>query len=213
MSKKLYPQISIASFVQRANDIVVACRNDRAELEKAGLQWEQVERASVLLKECSDTEAQLRVIKQDNMLLTADLRTYKSQCRIMRNHLARQIRNAAKTLNIDFHLPQYKSHLSQADLVQDLNDLGVLCRNNRSLLEKTGFDLKIAEQATHKSKELAERIAEIEVNKTNTVSEQLLHRNVLCKELYDLLKGICLIGRTTFMDNPLRKRFYQKIKE
>lgn len=213
MSRKLYPQISIASLIQRANDIVVACRKDRSELEKAGLRWELVERASVLLKECSDTDAQLQIIKQDNKLLTAHFKRYLSQCRMMRNQLARQIRNAGVTLNVNFHLPQYKSHLSRADLVQDLNDLGVLCRKNRVLLEKTVFDFKLADQVSHKSKELAERIAEIEVDRSNTLTEQLLYRNALCKELYDLLKGICLIGRTTFMNDPQRIRFYQKIKE
>lgn len=134
MNKTIYPKISIASIVQHANDIVFACRNDRSELEKAGLHWEDVEHLATLLVECSDADAQWRVQKENSVFTTAHQKKYLQECRTLRSRLAANIRDALKILGSDTKLPGYKEWWVQCDLVQDLNDLAALPFTKSSII-------------------------------------------------------------------------------
>jgi hypothetical protein len=70
MNKKKYPKISIASIVQRAQDLVVVCERDSSELKIVKLPWDHVLRLAVLVKECADAEALLQLKKESNVLAT-----------------------------------------------------------------------------------------------------------------------------------------------
>ena len=109
-------------------------------------------------------------------------------------------------------LPSYKKSYTKAELVQDLNDLAVICRTNRSLLEKTCFDFDLAEHSASKAKELAEKIADLVVNRETELSTKLNYRNTVCYDLYEGIKTICLFGRKAFLDDPLRKTNYRTFK-
>jgi hypothetical protein len=212
LNKKPYPKKNIASLVQHANDLVLTCRNDRHELETAGFQWEQVERLVVLLNECSNAEAEWRLTKEKSVIATMEHRLYLQECRQIRSRLSSSIRIVIKILGVDLKIPSYKKNWTQAEIVQDLNDLAVICRINHNLFEKTCFDFQLAEHAAFKAKELAEKIADIVVKRETQLSTHLNNRNSVCSELYESIKAICLFGRKAFVDNPLRRINYHTFK-
>jgi hypothetical protein len=45
-----YPKINIANFLQRPNDLVYICQQDKTELVAAGLLWEKVEKLTHLFQ-------------------------------------------------------------------------------------------------------------------------------------------------------------------
>jgi hypothetical protein len=212
MNKKTYPKKNIASLVQHANNLVFISRHDRSELEKSGMQWSQVERLSTLLTECSIAEAQWRLTKENCILATKQHKLYLLECRKIRTRLASNIRVAIRILGVDMKIPSYKNSWSGAELVQDLNDLAVICRTNHSLFEKTRFDFDLAEHSAFKAKELAETIANVIVERETRLSTQLEYRNSVCNELYEGIKTICLFGRKAFVNNPLRRINYHTFK-
>jgi hypothetical protein len=212
MNKTIYPKICIASIVQHANDIVFACRNDRTELEKAGLHWEDVELLATLLVKCSEADADWQIQKGKSVSATTNHKKYLQECRNLRSRLAANIRDALKILELDIKLPGYKKWWVQCDLVQDLNDLAVMCRINHEQFAKTCFDFELAEKAAVTSKELSKSMADLIISRDYHLPQHQKHHTAIYKELYDLIKKVSLYGRKAFRDDPLRKKNYHSIK-
>jgi hypothetical protein len=203
-----YPKIAVASLIQRASDIVAACRRDRKELCQAGLDWKSVEKLAALIVPCADIEAQYRSQKQNDREKTALVRDRVVQCRELRDATVKAVRVAFISAGIEATVPVFLRNQAAAGVVQDLCDIAMFCHLNVEQLKKTRFDFRIADEAGKAAKELAETLAENSYNKTRP-SELLEKRNQLCKELYENMADICAIGRQTFEKDPLRRKTYR----
>jgi hypothetical protein len=212
LNNKTSPKVSISSIVQRANDLVFVCRNDRVELENAGLCWESVERIAILLQECSVADAEWKLRKEKLVRATADHKKFIRECRSIRSHLAANIRTAVSISGSKVKLPGLYKNWKQSDLVQDLNDLAFICNKNRTLFEKTSFDFDLATLAACRVRELSNSIANLVVDRELIVINQLSHRNLTYNELYTKIKDICVLGRKAFSENSNRKRNYYAIR-
>ena len=212
MSNRQYPKIGIAALIQRANDLVVACRNDRAELEKAGLEWELVEKTASMVNLAADAAAQYQVARERSARLTLRHKEFVLECRQLRSILAENLRIAERKKQIVLNVPSYKKRRLHANLVQDLYDLGVICRDNRECIEATGFDFALEAQAFQKSEELAEQIAERTVACSSGLLKLHTARNLLFDELHRTIQYICMFGRKVFKDNQARKKNYYAVK-
>ena len=210
-SSALLSQITFASLVQRANDLANACRRDRAELIKAGLKWSDVDDLMVLLKKCSDFDAEWGVQREKGVAATRELDAFVEKCRKLRGLTIKTMHQALMRAGLDIRLPSYRKSRSRVALVQDLNDVAVLCRMYQQKLEAVGFDGKSSYRAACASKELSDALADAELAKS-TPLKALNDRNAACRELYESALRICLIGREAFSNDPHRKNDYRTIK-
>jgi hypothetical protein len=203
-----YPKIAVATLIQRASDIVAACRRDRKELCDAGLDWKNVEKLSGLIAPCADIEAQYRNQKQNDREKTALVHDRVVKYRALRNTTVKAVRAAFVLAGIEAAVPVFPRKQAGAGVVQDLSDIATFCQLNAEQLKKTSFDFRMADKAGNSAKELAEALAENGYSKTRP-SELLEKRNRICRELYEAMNDICKIGRLTFEKDPLRRKTYR----
>jgi hypothetical protein len=203
-----YPKIAVASLIQRASDIVAACRRDRKELCEAGLDWKNVEKLDSLIVPCADIDAEYRYKKQTDREKTALVHGRVAQCRELRNTTVKAVRTAFILAGIEATAPIFPRKQASSGVVQDLSDIAVFCQLNAEQLKKTHFDFRMADKAGRAAKELADALAEYAYNKTRP-SELIEKRNRLCKELYEIMANICKIGKIIFEKDPLRRKAYR----
>jgi hypothetical protein len=151
-----YPKIAVDSLIQRASDIVAACRRDREELCEAGLDWKLVENLGKLVSPCTDVEAEYRYQKCCDREKTAQMRDRMVQCTQLRDDTVKAVRNAFSSAGIKAAVPSFPRKQSGASLIQDLSDIAMFCRLNADQLKETPFDFRIAEKARHTVKELSD---------------------------------------------------------
>ncbi len=211
LPKEKFPKLSISSLVQRGNDLTVACRQDRLELEAAGLRWEDVERLGALLQECSVTDALFKLEQEDSVTRSAALKKYVARCRRLRNKVVRELREAANSISLPLRIPNYSRSFSRSELVQDLNDLSVLCRTSQKELEEAGFDMSLAESAYEESQKLSLAIARTILDR-ETADTLLRKRNALCQHIFAFVSDICSIARLVFSKHPRIQNYYSSRK-
>jgi hypothetical protein len=202
-----HPKIAVAVLVQRAADLFAVCRRDKSDLVKVGLQWETVEKMANLTPLCAIIEAKWVVSKEIKVAETARLLDYVRTCRKFRNMVVCSIRAAALEAGITIPLPRYRNSWAQAELVQDLNDLTVVCRNYRDILRETRFDMELEQKSAHLCKELADRLAKSTVLREQ-LADRITGRNEACRELYLLVLDICRIGKFAFPEDPRARDYH-----
>lgn len=147
MNTRNYPKVNIASLIQRANDLITVCTRDFDYLKQYGLTKEMIneldrlfvqsEQAFVDHAMCKDT------LDEKQRLLTL---RYKEAYKL-RSDLAEHIKRLCLLLNIELRLPSYSCRKQQADLVQDLHDLGTVCRTYKEQFIGQQFDTTLIDQA------------------------------------------------------------------
>lgn len=202
------PKVNMASFIQRANDLAVICRRDRAELEAHGLRWTEVEELARLVMVCSDAEARWRLAREDDTKARKELDVYAGECRLFRNRIVGRFRNGNEYAVTGYPVPKFKRSGGRAELVQDLHDCHVLCR---TFSEKNGgkapVDPDLGREALERSRKLSEMYATVVLGRQD--SEELKQRrNMLYHRMYHLIRSICACGRHAFSDDPRITQYY-----
>jgi hypothetical protein len=212
MQKKNFPKKNISRLIQRANDIVVACRRDKHELTGLGLSWEKVQELAELAPVCSDIDIQYRLQKETNALATSELKDVIKKCIALRTRLAEDIRTAFGIAEVHYVLKGTWKNKTQTALVQDLNDLAVLARIYRSELERVNFDFTLAHHAACESKELSMLIATVTLDREMVTTTEQTNRYEMLISLYNKMKVICTYGRRAFAKDPVRRFAYRAIE-
>lgn len=140
------------------------------------------------------------------MARTAQLKRYVVECRLFRNRLAGKLREA-EIPSGPLRLPDYSKSWRRCDLVQDLNDLAVVCRTYKTELEEAGFDMSLAQKASDDSQRLSIFIAETILDR-GSVATFLRRRNALCQEMLTLIYGICNLARSVFYKDPRIQNYF-----
>ncbi len=92
-----------------------------------------------------------------------------------------------------------------ADLIQDLADLGVLASSNEAALAVIGYDTKLTEECSVMADELANLLAEINGNDRSDVMEMRNRAYTYLKEAVDEIKRY---GKYVFWEDKDRKSIY-----
>ena len=203
-----YPKIAVDSLIQKASDIVAACRRDQKELSESWLDWKIVEKLDALVSPCADIAAEYMYEKQTGREKTAEMRDFMLRCCTLRDTLIKAVRASFTLTGIEDSLPHFTRSRDSAGIVQDLSDISVFCSLNAEQLKKTPFDFQKADEAGSAVKELANTIAENQCRRS-TPSKTLEKRNQLFRELYEAMATICVIGRFVFRKDPLRRKAYR----
>lgn len=199
--------IPIACLIQEANDLYLFCNNDKKELLSEGVDWGEVERLPELLEKCNDAEVDYQLYIDSSKIETVKLKNLVLRCRKLRTSIAEKLRAIATRTNNLFAVPSYRKNWSREELLQDLNDLAVIGKDNLEILHSYKFDLTQLDLASKLSVELSEKIVEVLVSKPSE-SNQKAVRDKLAQELTFLISRIRTAGKAAFIDNPLRRKVY-----
>lgn len=212
MAKRKYPKISITSLIQRANDIATACRYDKEVLLTVMLPWEKVERLAELVKELIDAQVNYKLQLEDNRTATQNLKKLINECKKSRSLVRNRINNALKRAKVSFVIPAMSQKKARTAIAQDLNDLAVLCHQNRSTLSSVNFDFTLEEKAAQASKKLSDTAVEILLDREEIEFKEFEQRKAITHEIITLAREICCYGRDAFPDSPERRYPYRRIR-
>lgn len=202
------PRVCMATLLQKANDIAVACRRDRSELEAAGLDFEKVENLASLGLECTFVEAKWRVSERECVSETAALEEYIKECRRKRSDIAKKINAALVFYPAHIPDPPVLADKSRASLIQHFCDLHVYIREYGEELRRGGLDVALKDEALELMQELSDRCISTVVNRNGP---ELLKRkrNRMCQEIIRSICDICGFVRTVFRHDDPRLKDYR----
>ena len=196
-------RIPVSRLLQDAHDLWYSGTQDRAELEPFGIDWAMVERIPELVKMCSDAEAQWQMYRIDYSIENAKIREKLKNGWQVRAELTEYIRYAFKLEKIAVTLPLVRSNRSDSGLMQDLNDLAVIARENWEIVQKSGLSMALVDQAAELSVSLACISAEHAAN-VPKLSEQKKKRDMLLREIVQCVDTIRQTARLAFRTAPDR---------
>jgi hypothetical protein len=204
----LTPNIPIDVFVQEAENLFHWCLDDMQELTRVGLAWDVVTSLPVRAGACR--EAQSLWIKERNTSQEAESK-WKVEAPAafeLRDELLHQFRFAfRKDDGLLARVEEIAQGNTNADMVQDLNDLATLGKAHTDLLTNIGFDLSLLDQAA----DIADRMGDL-LGATNgerkSVSEAMQLRDKAYTYLKKAVDEIRECGKFVFWRNPDRLKGY-----
>lgn len=173
------PNMPIDNFIQEAFDLYEWAKDHKKALVQAGLEAE-------LLDTLSDRAAALRYAqsvwnKQRNSRKEAQKEwNIKSvEAREFKSDLEADFRFAfRKDERLISKVKKIEEGHSNADMIQDLQDLAVLGSDNKDLLKKISFDLSQLEKAATLSTELGQLLAQVNGDRAEGNVEKVLRDRV-----------------------------------
>ncbi len=150
------PNMPVGEAVQEAENLVAWCEEDKAELTKAGLDWQLVEDLPLRAGACryaqsiwareSQNQEEAEKEWKDKSPAAFDLRDK------LVHHFTFAFRKAPELLS---KVQIIREGYSRADMLQDLSDLNVLGKDNIELLKQIGFDFKLLTEAATQADDLS----------------------------------------------------------
>jgi hypothetical protein len=205
-----YPNRNVASLIQRANDLVHACRRDKQELLAAGMDWQFVERAARLIPLLAQTEAECKLDREVRWTDTANLNSFVKECRKLRTRIATDLRTAAAAHSIPLRVPPLSNKCCRSELVQALADLSFIINSFKTELQQAHFDVSLAALVGDTATKLSLQMADIVLDREAPLP-RLEKRNTYFHELRTLLISICTFGRKSFPSDTRLRRAYRTI--
>jgi len=202
------PTVPVDVFVQEAENLAHWCPGDQAALVNASLDWHLVISLPVRAGACR--EAQSIWIKERNMSEGAG-QLWKAEAPAafsMRDQLVHTFRYAfRKDAGLLARIDEIALGDSNADMVQDLNDLSVLGKAHLDLLVPINFSPDALDEAAA----IADRMADL-LGATNGERKEVSESMIIRDKAYTYLKlavdEIRECGKFVFWRNPDRLKGY-----
>lgn len=207
-SEVLTPNIPIDVFVQESENLYHWCKDDQDILVRVGLDWNLVTTLPIRAGACR--EAQSLWNKERNTRQEAE-QAWKEQAPAafdLRDQLLHDFRFAfRKSEGLLKRVDEIAQGDTNADMVQDLNDLATLGKANTGLLTPISFDLAKLDLAA----DLSDRMGDL-LGATNgerkEVSEAMQIRDKAYTYLKQAVDEIRECGKFVFWRNPDRLKGY-----
>jgi len=200
--------IPVANSIQEANDLYHWAQEDKEALSDYGPVWELVEDLPARLEALSKAEALWQTQWHDRQQRSQEWNELSQLAYDLRNRLLVDFRYAFR--NHPALLKPLKSserRKSHPKMIQDLNDLSVLGRANRQLLEAIRFDMSLLEKAAQTSVEMSALLAKTTTSRMELGSAKT-KRDQAYTYLKDAVDEIRRTGRYVFRRNKVRYRGY-----
>ncbi|MDG5815342.1 hypothetical protein QA601_09645 [Chitinispirillales bacterium ANBcel5] len=205
-SQPLVPiKMPLAVLLQQACDMHKICYSDLEAVKKVGLDMSLVDAIPQLVLDLSKAHSDWINVKKDSVQEGKELKKYIAEMCKFRTDLSRSLRFAAKKAGVKLVVPYYKTR-SGYEVSQHLNDLAVMGRRKRWMLEKINFDMSILEEAVHHSFNLTEKI--IFRRQSRPVdSKERKARDELYSKLYRIVEEIRICGKFAMRHSRRRKLY------
>lgn len=198
------PTVPIGIYVQEAENLYHWALDDKAALIAAGLNWNYVTKLPALAGACR--EAQSLWIKERNTRQQAEQEWKKKSPGAfqLRDQLIHSFRYAFRSKDdLLSRIADIEQGDTNADMVQDLNDLSVLGKANLELLNAVGFDPVILDAAALMSDQMGDLLGA-----TNGERQKDSDIMIIRDKAFTLLKSsmdeIRECGKYVFWRNPDR---------
>lgn len=202
------PTVPVNVFVQEADDLYLWCQDDREQLIQAGLDWNQVSLIPLCAKICREFQSQWLKTYKSTDKIKKEWETKSPEAMNLRSELqhdfAFAFRNDEQLLS---QIREIAQKQSRASLVQSLNDLEVIGRGQKPLLDAIGFDSSKLDRSAGLAPEMAKLIAQMESSKKQNDESKLVRDQAYAylKQLVDIVR-VC--GKYKFRENPERLAGY-----
>ena len=204
----LTPNIPINVFVQEAEDLYHLSLGDQNELTRVGLDWNLVLGLPARAGACR--EAQSLWNKERNTREEAE-QAWKNEAPAafdLHDQLLHEFRFAfRKSDGLLSRVDEIAQGDTNADMVQDLNDLATLGRANGDLLGKVGFDFSLIDTAANLSDRMGDLLGATN-GERKEVSEAIQIRDRAYTYLKLAVDEIRECGKFAFWRNPDRLKGY-----
>lgn len=198
-----HSRIPLAELIQEGCDKHYMCTKDKQELLRWGIDWQLVEKLPELTSACSNEETEWQILSKEKKGVTAELKEMLSQGRKVRTCLAQIIRKIKLFKESGHKLPAYRDRRRQADIIEDLYDLFVLCNKLLGTDPDCIPDSVLVGQALSLHNSIREQNM-IQLSYRADIAECLQRRNTLAKELKKIIDYINDTGQNAFIDNPAK---------
>ena len=204
----LTPNIPIDVFVQEAENLYHWCKDDQQALMKVGLDWNFVLSLPVRAGACR--EAQSLWNKERNTRQEAE-QAWKDQAPAafdLRNQLIHDFRFAFRKYDgLLARVDEIAQGDTNADMVQDLNDLSVVGKANPEPLVAINFDMPLLDTAAEVSDSMGDLLGATN-GERKEVSEAMLIRDKAFTYLKQAVDEIRECGKFAFWRTPDRLKGY-----
>ncbi len=197
----------VATYLQEADDLYAWCQPDKAALVGAGLDWRIVEDIPVRAGALREIVSRCAVLR---FTMSAAKEQWKEKAKAlsaMRSALLHSFRFAYReNSRVMERISAIAGSRSHAAMIQDLNDLSVLGKNNPGELPAIGFDMRMLDKAAELAVECADILA------SSTLGSAYGEAKRIKDKAFTLLKlavdCVYECGRYVFWQNEERKRGY-----
>nr|WP_319401530.1 hypothetical protein [uncultured Carboxylicivirga sp.] len=202
--KSSKPTQPIAVLVQEASNLYEWCLDDLEQLQSVGLTKEKINDLLPRIENCRKIQAlwtkQVQTIKESRLKWRVELPKAMQLRKEVVISMRFAFRNHPELIN---RLPVTSKGNGYAFLIQALNDLAFLAKNNTSLLISINFDLALIDKLEETSDMLTELWAIVKVEENSNNDFKLL-RNRSFWHLYQLVTEIREAGRYVFRNTQSR---------
>ncbi len=202
------PRSSVDSFLQNSENLIVWCQDDKAKLTKAGLDWSLVADVPLRIGACRHAESIWTKDKNTRADAREKWKQLSPAAHELRDDLVHDLGYAfRKHPDLLRVLDEIKEGKSNYDMIQDLNDLAVLGKDNLQLVKDIGVGEEKLDRAAKLSDESASLYAQVNGDK-NEQNPSKLMRDRAYTYLSIAVDEILACGRYVFRKDPNRLKGY-----
>ncbi len=202
------PNMPIDVYLQEAENLYHWCQDDEALLTGAGLDWAQAQEIPVragALREAQSLWFKERFTREE---AEKQWKEQSPEGYDLRNRLLHSLRYAYRNAS-DLHgrVTAIAEGSGHADMIQDLNDIAVLGKENLEPLQKINFEVALLDEAATTADALSDLLA-----KATTDREENNNARVIRDQAYTYLKQavdeVRDCGQYVFWRNDERQKGY-----
>lgn len=202
------PNMPVSVFIQEGEDLYKWCHSDKDVLTSKGLDPVTVDELPVCLGALREAQSQWNAERNSQEEAAQNWREESPAAYDLRNTLLHDFRYAYRNReDLLSRVAAIADGTGHADMIQDLNDLAVLGRENPAELGGINFDAALLDQAAQTADELGELLAIVngsreEHSEIKTIRDKAY---TLCKGMVDEIRAC---GQYAFWRNPDRVKGY-----
>lgn len=201
------PNMPVAVFIQEAEYLYHSCKDDQQALIRVGLDWELVNSLPTRSRACSQAQALWRNESKSHPKSTQDWKEQSPAAFALYDQMIHSFRFAFRRhKNLLATVNEITDGNTDSDLVQNLNDLSVLGKDNLDLLTAISFEIDLLDTAALLAGNMAKLLAAMYSEKKSR--ESVIMRNKAYTYLKQAVDEIRICGKFAFRHNPIRQKAY-----
>jgi len=200
--------IPVTVFLQEARNLYDWCQADKERLIAGGFDWKLVEDMPARITALREAQSIWAEAKNRHKESEAMWLEKNPVAAALKKEILHNMRFAfRKHEDLKKQLSDIRSGYTQADMIQDLNDLAVLGRKNAALLSLINFDMSKLGLASSMSEELSALLARATTGRAESV-EAMLIRDKAYRHLKECVDELRSYGQFIFWQESSRARGY-----
>lgn len=202
------PTYPVKIYLQEAENLALWCQPDQAQLTAAGLDWAQVVEMQQRIGALREAESQWFKSRFSREDAQQQWDEKAPLAYALRDQLLRAMRYGyRKHEALLKRVAGITDGSGHADMIQDLNDIAALGRDNTAPLSAIGTDPALLEQAATTADEMAVLLAQVNGERADSNGARVL-RDQAYTHLKSLVDEIRACGQYVFWDNADRRAGY-----